>query len=148
MNLEKLFLLRQSKGLTQDEMGEILGVKRVAISQWENTKEIIPLDKLNKCANEFGVSIDYILGLSDKKKSVILDDIDKSIVSENIKKIREIFGLSQRDLARILNTTQSTVWAYEKGKTLILTAFAYQLCKEYNISLDWLVGRSKDIYIK
>lgn len=48
-------------------MGEILGVKRVAISQWENTKEIIPLDKLNIYSNYFMVSLDYIAGLDDKK---------------------------------------------------------------------------------
>lgn len=67
MNFERLFLLRQSNGLTQKEMGEILGVKRVAISQWENTKEIIPLDKLNIYSNYFMVSLDYIAGLDDKK---------------------------------------------------------------------------------
>lgn len=45
------------------------------------------------------------------------------------------------DLAKSLNTTQSTIWAYETGRTLILTAFAYQICVKYNVSMDWLCGR-------
>lgn len=48
-------------------MANIVGVSRVAISQWETTKEIISLDKLNKYANYFNISIDYILSISNVK---------------------------------------------------------------------------------
>ena len=30
---------------------------------------------------------------------------------------------------------------YEKGKTLILTSFLYTICKKYNISADYLLGK-------
>lgn len=45
------------------------------------------------------------------------------------------------ELAKLLNTTHSTISAYESGKTTILTAFAYEICKKYNISMDYLIGR-------
>ena len=51
-------------------------------------------------------------------------------------------NLTLRNLANELNTTSSTISAYEADKTLILTAFAYQIAKKYKISLDWLVGKS------
>lgn len=60
MNFERLFFLREEKDLTQEDMGKILNVSRVAISQWENGKEIIPLEKLNTYSNYFNVSLDYI----------------------------------------------------------------------------------------
>lgn len=142
MNFERLFFLREEQDLFQNDMANILNVKQVNISNWENGKEIIPLTKLNMYANYFNVSLDYIMKLSDKKiPSTNRNDLDKILIGKNIKIIRRQNNLSQQDLANVLNTTKSTIWAYETGKTLILTAFAYQICVKYNVSLDWLCGR-------
>lgn len=142
MNFERLFFLREEQDLFQNDMANILNVKQVNISNWENGKEIIPLTKLNIYANYFNVSLDYIMKLSDKKiPSINRNTLDKILIGKNIKIIRMQNNLSQQDLANVLNTTKSTIWAYETGKTLILTAFAYQICVKYNISMDWLCGR-------
>ena len=142
MNFERLFFLREEQDLFQNDMANILNVKQVNISNWENGKEIIPLTKLNMYANYFNVSLDYIMKLSDKKiPSINRNDLDKILIGKNIKIIRSQNNLSQQDLANVLNTTKSTIWAYETGKTLILTAFAYQICVKYNISMDWLCDR-------
>lgn len=142
MNLERLYFLREENDMTQSDIGKLVGTKKVSVCNWEKTKAIIPLEKLNLLCNYFGVSMDYILKLSDEKNSntnnVILD---KVLIGNNIKKIREQNNLSQMALAKSLNTTQSTIWAYETGRTLILTAFAYQICAKYNVSMDWLCGR-------
>lgn len=142
MNFERLYFLRENKDLTQTEMGNILKVSRVAISQWENNKEIIPLDKLNIYSNYFNVSLDYIVGLSNKKQTTNLNiELDKKIIGTRIKDFRKKFNISQEQLANELNTSHSTISAYEKGKTLILTVFAYTIAKNYKISLDWLCGK-------
>ena len=65
-------------------------------------------------------------------------------IGDKIKRMRIEKGLTQEELANILNTTHSTISAYESGKTTILTAFAYQICKRYNISMDYLCGRVKN----
>ena len=142
MNFERLFFLREEQDLFQNDIANILNVKQVNISNWENGKEIIPLTKLNMYANYFNVSLDYIMKLSDKKIcSINRNTLDRILIGKNIKIIRMQNNLSQQDLANILNTTKSTIWAYEAGKTLILTAFAYQICIKYNVSMDWLCGR-------
>lgn len=142
MNFERLFFLREEQDLFQNDIANILNVKQVNISNWENGKEIIPLTKLNMYANYFNVSLDYIMKLSDKKiPSINRNTLDKILIGKNIKIIRMQNNLSQQDLANVLNTTKSTIWAYETGKTLILTAFAYQICIKYNVSMDWLCGR-------
>lgn len=148
MNFERLFLLRQSNGLTQDEMGKILGVKRVAVSQWENTKEIIPLDKLNTYSNYFMVSLDYITGLDDSKKEVRTAKLNKDIIGKKLRLLRKELNLTQKDLANVLNTSHSTISTYESGKTMLLTAFAFQICVKYGVSLDWICGKSDVMYIK
>ncbi len=144
MNLERLYFLREEFDLTQEEMGKIVGTKKYSVYNWESGKEIIPLSKLNTYANYFKVSMDYIVKLDDNKHSENnYHELDKIAIGQNIKYIREKNHLTQRDLAKILNTTQSVIWAYETGKTLILTAFAYDLCKKFNLSMDWLCGRKK-----
>ena len=53
----------------------------------------------------------------------------------------EHMGLTQEELAKDLNTTHSTISAYESGKTLILTSFVYEIAIKYKLSLDWLCGK-------
>ena len=87
----------------------------------------------------------------------------------NLKRVREEYELSQREVAKILkiskssynyyetgeyiislkhlNTSQSNISAYENGKNIILKAFAYNMAKDFNISLDYLIGRSNIIKI-
>ena len=59
--------------------------------------------------------------------------------------VRNLYNIKQKDLAKILNTSPSTVCAYEKGNTLILTAFLYQIAREYSISIDWFIGANSKI---
>lgn len=142
MNFERLFFLREEKDLTQEDMGKILNVSRVAISQWETGKEIIPLDKLNVYSNYFNVSLDYILQISNVKEYKIVNkSIDPKIVGKRLLYTRHKFDITQEELANDLNTTHSTISAYESDKTLILTGFAYEIAIKYKLSLDWLCGK-------
>ena len=147
MNFERLYLLREEKELKQNELASILNVKQVNISNWENTKEIIPLNKLNAYSNYFNVNLDYIAKLSDNKTSTKKINLDKKTIGNNLKALRKEFNITQEELASLLNTSHSTISAYETGKTLILTAFAFQICQKYNVSLDWLVGKNSDQYL-
>ena len=88
--------------------------------------------------------MDYMLKLSNSKSTnniIKIDTLDKKEIGKRIKIFRKDNNHTLRSLAKELNTTSSTISAYETGKTLILTAFAYQICKNYHISLDWLCGR-------
>lgn len=147
LNFERLYLLREEKELKQNELASILNVKQVNISNWENTKEIIPLNKLNAYSNYFNVNLDYIAKLSDNKTSTKKINLDKKTIGNNLKALRKEFNITQEELASLLNTSHSTISAYETGKTLILTAFAFQICQKYNVSLDWLVGKNSDQYL-
>lgn len=149
MNLERLYFLREESEMTQEELGRIIGVKKYSISNWERGKEIIPLEKLNAISNYYNVSLDYILSLSKDKRIVNKNELDKVQIGLKLRKIRIMNNLTQRELAKILHTTHSVIWSYETGKNMILTAFAYDFCKKFNVSLDWLCSKtvSDDSYI-
>ena len=53
--------LRLSRGITQDELGAMLGVKKAAVSKYENEKINIPSAVLSKLMDVFGVSADHLL---------------------------------------------------------------------------------------
>lgn len=142
MNLKRVFDLRESKDLKQREIAQIIGVSQQNYSLWERGIKIIPLKHLHTLANYYQVSIDYILGLSkDKRKLVTNEKLNKTIIGNNLKAFRQEHKLTLRELAKELNTTSSTISAYESGKTLILTAFLYQICVKYNMSMDKILNR-------
>ena len=53
--------LRIKKGITQDELGAMLGVKKAAVSKYENERVSIPSAVLARLMDIFGVSADHIL---------------------------------------------------------------------------------------
>ena len=87
--------------------------------------------------------MDYVIGNTRKRSWNKNYELNFEEIGKNIKKVRKDNNLTQKQLAEILNTTQSTISAYESGKTVLLTAFAIQISKKYNVSLDWLCGREK-----
>ena len=138
---ERLLDIRDEANLKQEEMAKILKVSQSNYSRWENGKELIPLNKLNILCNHFKIKMDYVIGISRDSKCNQEYDFKKEIIGKNLKKLRKENNVTQKELANFLNTTQSTISAYESGKTTLLTAFALQIINKYNISLDWLCGR-------
>lgn len=64
---------------------------------------------------------------------------------KNIKKLREDGNKIQFELAKYLNITQATYSKYELGRVNIPIDVLIKLADFYNVSLDYLVGRKKDI---
>ena len=58
---DKLQELRKKKGLTQEELAQVLFVSRTAISKWESGRGYPNIDSLKAVAKFFSVSIDELL---------------------------------------------------------------------------------------
>lgn len=59
---DKIKALRKSKGLTQTELGEIVGVKKNAVSKWECGRvEYIPTSMIKALASLFNVPPSYLI---------------------------------------------------------------------------------------
>ena len=142
MLLNRIKDLRDDNDLSQVKMAEIVGVSKSNYARWETDENIIPLKHLNKVCNYFNVSMDYITGLSNKRNyKGINKKLNKELIGKRLKTFRTENNLSKEALAKEINTSHSTISAYETGKTMLLTAFAYDIAKKYNISMDWICGR-------
>ena len=85
---EKLQELRKNKGLTQEELAEVLFVSRTAVSKWESGRGYPSIDSLKEIANYFSVTIDELL--SGEKIISIAEKENKS----NIQRICDLlFGI-------------------------------------------------------
>ena len=147
----RLKKIRENNDISQRQTALKLRISKSYYNYFETGERIITVNYLNDFCNLFHTTFDYVLGLSEfnvvtKKKY----QIKKDLVSQRIKNIRKTHKLTQKALAKLLNTSQSTISAYENGKSLIITAFLFDICSKLNISADYIVGRSNTIkiYIK
>ncbi len=62
---------------------------------------------------------------------------------EMLRNIREDRDLTQKDIARVLNTTQQVYSRYENGENAMPIHHIITLCRFYNLSADYLLGLSE-----
>lgn len=136
--------LRINNNLTQKDLADYLQISIAAYSQFERMDVIIPIELLNKLANYYHVSLDYLLKITDNPNIRIdNEDIDKVKVGENLRNIRKEKKLYQETLAKEIGTSHSLISEYESGKKLVSLTYGYAICKRYGVSLDYLYGKIK-----
>ena len=62
---ERIKALRSERGMTQEALGKIIGVKQDSIYTYEKGKNYPEVRNLIILADYFGVSIDYLVGRTD-----------------------------------------------------------------------------------
>lgn len=80
MNMaDRIQYLRKSKGISQEELADKVGVSRQAVSKWESEQSTPDLEKIIILSEFFGVTTDYILkGIEPTKDK---DEKGKEIIS-------------------------------------------------------------------
>lgn len=58
---DRIAAVRRAAGLTQEQLGELLGVSRQAVSRWESDTAYPETDKIVRMAELFHVSCDWLL---------------------------------------------------------------------------------------
>lgn len=66
---DKIKELRTTKRMTQQQVADILGITRPAYTAYESGKRQPDFDTLQKLAEIYEVSTDYLLGTTDKKET-------------------------------------------------------------------------------
>lgn len=92
MFTKKIKNLRQNKGLTQAEMAEKIDVARTTYAMYEQGKREPDFEILEKIADYFNVSTDYLLGRTDAKNQEELaahrsDDFLEDLPEEAVKEL-------------------------------------------------------------
>ena len=61
MLADNLVMLRNLKGLTQEQVAEVIGISRQSYAKWEQGETIPDIEKCDKLAKFYGISIDALI---------------------------------------------------------------------------------------
>ena len=76
---ERLYLLRNQHGITQEELAEKLDVSRQTVSNWENDKVKLDVEKAAALCCLYGISMDELF-LGKERESVPSASGDRGVV--------------------------------------------------------------------
>lgn len=140
IKLTRIADLRYDNDLTQQEIAEILNVKRSTYSKWECGINEFPMDIIIELSIYYDVSIDYLTNLSNTRgkanRDISTDNINKKITA-----FRKEHNFTQKEISTYLKITQKTYSDYELGKYKIPTSMLINIAKFYKISLDDLLSK-------
>lgn len=135
---KRLLYLRNKRGLTQEELAKIFCMSRSTYAQYEVDRRKPDYDTLQRIADYFEVSTDFLLGRTDNFI------IGKCSFPSRQTMIRELNGIPLKQLAENLNVSETDVLLFETGEKhpdpSTLKAWADSL----NCSVDYLLGRITD----
>lgn len=66
MLADNLIFLRNIKGLSQEQVAEVIGISRQSYSKWEQGETYPDIDKCDKLAKFYGVTLDSLVHQDDK----------------------------------------------------------------------------------
>ncbi len=140
---KRLKILRERNGMTQEQLGKYIEVTKQAFHHFETEYTIIPIKHLNELCNFFNVSLDYIFEFSNinQYENTSLE-INPEKMKNRLKEFRKENKISQEKLADLLKVVKGTIGNYETARSIIATPFLYTICKKYNISADYLLGKT------
>lgn len=68
-------------------------------------------------------------------------------MKDRIKKIRKELDLTQQKFADRIGMKQNTIAQYEMGRTIPSDAIIFSICREFNVSEEWLRTGQGDIFM-
>lgn len=137
--MERLKLLREIKQVSQQEIANYLGVTRQSYSNYETGNRQPDFKALSKLSEYFGVSTDYLLGLTDGSE----DEMAISLTD-----IMKFFGWSCADMASYLKRSPSTVEYWESASKTPDAESLKKIADKLNVSVDSLMGRDPQHMIR
>lgn len=124
---KRLKELRKNRRLTQKELGKALFIDDTSISKYENEKAMPENELLQRIADYFEVSLDYLLGRSDESQVSVNNE------NKNNKKINEI--IEDFEISLETATMPNGENMDEKSKELLKQNLRY-IC-------EWILSKNK-----
>ena len=123
---KRIYDIRKSNGLTQEQFANMFSVTRQAVSNWENDKAYPDLHTLVEISNQFNITLDVLL----KEDERMIESIDKERISgREIEREKTIIDSFTGAGTGIL---LSCVWAAESVQKIIVLLVGLGL-----ISIGW-----------
>lgn len=123
---------RKELGLSQESLGEQLGVSRQAIYKWESDSALPEIEKLITLSKLFGVSVGWLLGVEEETPNHVQSDELTAAQTKMVSQIVDRYIQSQP------KPKQQRKWLWLVAACLLLGAFVHlgsridELGNQYN----------------
>ena len=121
--------LRKSKNMTQEQLGEKLGVSFKTISKWENGRGMPELSTLKPLSEELGISINELLGGERITKEDYQERLEENIIntidytSKKIENRNNLIGLILIVFGVLISITAVAIFPSESSWGSIYSVF-------------------------
>lgn len=137
MFAKRLKELRETKGLNQRELAAKIDVSNGSISYYEKCQRLPDIETAYKLSEFFGVSSDYLLGLSDVKSK-----------DTNIQATCNYTGLNQEAIQCLHKRTQSLNNNSQLKNNVTINDYEINISdEEYKSMIEYNKSYTKDYYI-
>ena len=104
---DRIQSLRKTKGMSQEQLADAVGVSRQSVSKWESEQTMPDLDKIVAMSDIFDVTTDYLLKgiepVTTQDHKTMGDVIDQKVLTnQNGKRLSTIFKYVLYGLGAIL----------------------------------------------
>lgn len=114
--------LLQARNVTAYQVAKATGIAQSTLSDWKKGRSIPKMDKMQKIADYFGISVDYLLGNEEKEKPAAqtggelgFDDFTYALHNET-KKLTEENKQKLLEMAKFFQQQQELAAQREKDK--------------------------------
>lgn len=120
---ERMQALRKSKGISQEQLADIVGVSRQAVSKWESEQSIPDIEKIILLSDYFKVTTDYLLKGTESVEKVVEEM--KEVKDAGPKSDAKLFSVAGTILNAMGLVLAITVWierrmAYAAGVGIMI----------------------------
>lgn len=135
----RIYELRTQKGLSQKELGAILGVSNKAVSKWETGTALPKTETLIKLAKVFDVSTEELLNTALPLQNVqptsesIMMDPTNARMGKTLGEFRAENGLYLKDISEKIGVSEDELQSIEDSN-LVPYEIAERLVVAYNLS--------------
>ena len=88
---ENIIFYRRQKGITQEQLADIMQVSRQSVSKWENDETVPELQKLIKLADELEVDMDELCGRKTKLSEQVVESKSNEVKKESV--VRKVIAV-------------------------------------------------------
>lgn len=144
--------MRTSANLTQAQLGDFIGLSKQAINDIEQGRRQTTITKVIAIARQFNTTVEYLTGETDdpmrKFEMPFIEQpfwVEKMIsFGQHLRNIRQSHNYTQKHIAEAIKITERNYQRYETDNQRPSFDMLIALADYFDVSLDYLVGRSDD----
>lgn len=129
--------LRLNKGMTQEELGEIIGVKKAAVQKWESgLVQNLKRNTIKQLAEYFNVPpASFIDSSTTEVAPNNYNPLEYRSSSDVVKYLRESKNMTRAEFASALHCTEKTIKNIEEGHKLVSINLARKISNCFGLPM-------------